>query len=176
MKINLRSTILRSPQGQEIIIPNKEVLQSALINYSHSGMRRIDLNCGVAYGDDLDQVKEIAIKAIEEANLNIPAHRPVEFFYTEFGGSSVDFIIRFWQNQTAQGEYLEAKSNAIIALKKAFDSNGITIPFPITTLDFGVVGGMGINEIYPPKKVFSYPNNSRKNGQKNGKIPQSSAS
>lgn len=168
-KINLRSTIILSPEGQKIIIPNKEVLQSALINYSHSGMRRIDLECGVAYGDDLEKVKEIALNAIKEADLNIPAYKSIEFFYTSFGGSSVDFVIRFWQNQTNQTTYLQAKSDAIIALKKAFDKQGITIPFPITTLDFGVVGGMGINEIYPPKKVFNHPFNNRKNGQNKSK-------
>lgn len=168
-KINLRSTIILSPEGQKIIIPNKEVLQSALINYSHSGMRRIDLECGVAYGDDLEEVREIALKAIKEADLNIPTYKSIEFFYTSFGGSSVDFVIRFWQNQTAQSTYLQAKSDAIIALKKAFDNQGITIPFPITTLDFGVVGGMGINEIYPPKKVFNHSFNGRKNGQNKSK-------
>ncbi|MFT4761831.1 MAG: small conductance mechanosensitive channel [Paraglaciecola sp.] len=63
--------------------------------------------------------------------------------------------MRFWKQVTAQADYLEAQSQAIIALRKAFDKEGITIPFPIRTLDLGVVGGLPINEIYPPEKVFA---------------------
>ena len=163
-KINLRSTVILLSQGQEVIIPNKEVLQNPLINYSHNGRRRIDITCGVAYGDDLEKVKKVALEAIKNSGLNIRETKPVEFFYTGFGGSSVDFKIRFWKNITAQKDYLEAQSIAIMAIKKAFDKNNITIPFPITTLDFGVVGGMGIDEIYPPKKVFNISNNGTKIG------------
>ncbi len=167
-KINLRSTVILSPQGQEIIIPNKEVLQTPLINYTHNGRRRIDVTCGVAYGDDLEKVKKVAIEAIENSGMNIRETKPIEFFYTGFGDSSINFKIRFWKNITAQKDYLEAQSQAIIALKKAFDAHGITIPFPVTTLDFGVVGGMGINEIYPPKKVFNKSINKSAMNKSNG--------
>lgn len=152
-KINLRSTVVLTPQGQEVILPNKEVLQNPLINYSHNGRRRIDISCGVAYGDDLEKVKKVAIKAIRESGMNIRETYPIELFYTGFGGSSIDFTIRFWKNITDQDDYLAAQSTAIMAIKKAFDENDITIPFPITTLDFGVVGGLPINEIYPPNEV-----------------------
>jgi small conductance mechanosensitive channel len=153
MKINLRSTVILTPQGQEVIIPNKDVLQNPLMNYSHNGRRRIDISCGVAYGDDLETVRKIAIKAIEESDLNLAESRPIQLFFTEFGDSSINFKLRFWKNITEQSDYLEAQDKAIVALKKAFDKNGITIPFPIRTLDFGVVGGLPINEIYPPKKL-----------------------
>lgn len=167
LKINLRSTVILSPQGQEVIIPNKEVLQNPLINFSHNGRRRIDINCGVAYGDDLEKAKKIAINAIENCEIDFNETKPVEFFYTSFGGSSIDFKIRFWKNITAQKDYLEAQSTAIMAIKKAFEKNNITIPFPITTLDFGVVGGLGINEVYPPQKVFKTRNgHNHKNGKK----------
>lgn len=165
LKINLRSTVILSPQGQEVIIPNKEVLQNPLVNFSHNGKRRIDISCGVAYGDDLEKAKAVAIKAIENCEIDINESKPIEFFYTSFGGSSIDFKIRFWKNITAQKDYLEAQSIAIMALKKAFDENNITIPFPITTLDFGVVGGLGLKEIYPPKEVLKNSTN-QKNGRK----------
>jgi len=115
-------------------------------------------------------VKKVAIAAIENSGLDVRETKPIEFFYTSFGGSSIDFTLRFWKNITAQFDYLEAQSTAIMALKKAFDENGITIPFPITTLDFGVVGGLPINEIYPPNKMmnFSAKEKKAKNGQVNG--------
>ena len=163
-KITLRSTIIAQPDGQQVIIPNKDVLQNPLKNYTHNGKRRIELECGVAYGDDLEEVEKIAIKAIEDADFNINETKPIELFFTEFGGSSINFTIRFWKNITSQGDYNAAKHKAIIALKKAFDKNGITIPFPITTLDFGVVGGVRLDEIYP-KKLLKPSNNGKGNGQ-----------
>lgn len=154
-KINLRSTVLLTPKGQEVILPNKEVLQTPLINYSHNGRRRVDIACGVAYGDDLEKVKDIAIQAIKESGMDFRETHPVELFFTKFGSSSIDFTIRFWKNITEQDDYLAAKSTAMIALKKAFDKEGITIPFPITTLDFGVSGDKSIDEIYPLSNVMN---------------------
>ncbi len=152
-KITLRSTVIAQPDGQEVIIPNRDVLQNPLKNFSHNGRRRIELDCGVAYGDDLDKVEEIAINAIKNSGLEFRESEPIEFFYTEFGGSSIDFRIRFWKNIVSQADYFIARHTAIKALKKAFDQNDITIPFPITTLDFGVVGGVRVDDIYPPQKV-----------------------
>ena len=171
LKISLRSTVILTPQGQEVIIPNKEVLQNPMINFSHNGRRRIDISCGVAYGDDLEKVKTIAVNAIVE-DLNFNDSKPVELFFNEFGDSSINFTLRFWKRVTAQADYLEAQSQAIIALKKAFDKEGITIPFPIQTLDLGVVGGLPINEVYPPEKVFARNGNSNQSATKNqnGKV------
>ena len=152
-KITLRSTVLSLPNGQEVIIPNKEVLQNPLKNFSHNGRRRIELDCGVAYGDDLEKVEQIAINAIKNSGLDFRKSSPIEFFYMEFSDSSINFRIRFWENITSQADYYMARHTAIKALKKAFDQNNITIPYPITTLDFGVVGGVRIDDIYSPQKM-----------------------
>jgi small conductance mechanosensitive channel len=148
-KINLRSTILMTPDGQEVVIPNKDVIAEPLVNYSHTNRRRIDLTCGVAYGDDLEKVKKVVMEALENCGFDREEIQPVELFFTEFGDSSINFVLRYWQNISSQGDYLKAKDRAIIAIKKAFDANGITIPFPIRTLDFGVVGGVRLDEVYP---------------------------
>ncbi len=152
-KITLRSTIISQPDGQEVIIPNKEVLQNPLKNFSHNGRRRIELDCGVAYGDDLEKAEEIAINAIKNSGIDFRETKPIEFFYMEFGDSSINFRIRFWKNITSQADYYKARHVAIKALKKAFDQNNISIPYPITTLDFGVVGGVRVDDIYPPQKI-----------------------
>lgn len=156
--INLRSTILRTPDGQEVIIPNKDVVQAPLVNYTHSHKRRIDITCGVAYGDDLEKARELAINAIKKSDkVKYDKNSPVECFFTDFGDSSVNFQLRFWYRFEGQADFMALRSEAIISLKKAFDNNGITIPFPITTLDFGVVGGRNIDDVYPLKAL--------KNGQ-----------
>lgn len=139
-KINLRNTIIHTPQGQLVFIPNKEVYENPFINYTANYERRIDLECGVSYGDDLEKAREVAIEAIESLD-NYNKERGVEFYYDEFGGSSINFDIRFWVHFRKNPDYLSAKSDAIIALTKKFDENDIMIPFPIRTLDFGIRGG-----------------------------------
>lgn len=147
-EINLRTTILDTFQGQRVIIPNQEVLANPLINFSQRGRRRIDLSCGVAYGDDLEKAKEVAIETVESIEYRDES-RDVDLYYNEFGGSSVNFVIRFWVAFTKQTDYLHAQSDSIMRLKRAYDEAGITIPFPIRTLDFGVVGGEKLNEVLP---------------------------
>lgn len=152
-KITLRSTVIAQPDGQVVIIPNKDILQNPLKNFSHPGERRVEIVCGVAYGDDLQEAKGIAIDAIKNSDLELSKQGEIDLFYYEFGDSSINFKLRFWQRIINQSDYLAAQSKAIMAIKTAFDKNNITIPFPITTLDFGVVGGLGIKDIYPPAKV-----------------------
>ena len=134
-RINLRSTVISTPDGQEVVIPNKDVLESPLKNFSHTRRRRIDIPCGVSYEDDLEKVKEVAVEAIQNSGLNINETQPIEIFFTEFGDSSINFTLRFWKNVGEQIDYLAARDAAIIALKKSFDQHGISIPFPIRTLD-----------------------------------------
>lgn len=149
-RINLRTTDILTPEGQMVLIPNKEVFQTPLTNYSETGVRRIDLGVGVSYGDDLEKVKKIAIDSVK----NIPhllKDREIELFYDEFGNSSINFNIRIWIEHSLQKEYVESKSAAIMNIKKAFDENDITIPFPIRTLDFGIKGGEKLSEMMNTK-------------------------
>jgi len=155
-EINLRSTRLRTLQGQVVIIPNADVFTNAVINYS-TGERRVDLQCGVAYGDDLERTREVVLTAVRELD-GVNADREIDFYFEEFGDSSIDFVVRFWIVFARQPDFLEARSEAIIAIKKALDGAGLTIPFPIRTLDFGVVGGERLDEVLP--KSFYEPRRS----------------
>lgn len=145
-EINLRATVLRTASGQHVFIPNKEVFGNALTNYSALGSRRVDLNCGVSYADDLDEVRRVAIRAMEDVSGREP-ERDIDFYYEEFGGSSINFVVRFWiPFSQSHADYLGARSEAVVRLKKAFDESGISIPFPIRTLDFGILGGVPLQE------------------------------
>lgn len=145
-KLNLRNTILQTPQGQIIYLPNKKVFDSPMENFTKNGERRIDLVCGVSYGDDLEKAKRLAIEAVQSLG-SYDDSRDVKFFYTEFGSSSINFQIRFWVNFYRNSDYWTAQSDAIMAIKKKFDENDIMIPFPIRTLDFGIRGGEKLNEM-----------------------------
>ncbi|HEX7181059.1 MAG TPA: mechanosensitive ion channel family protein [Thermoanaerobaculia bacterium] len=145
-EVTLRWTEIISQQGQMVLIPNKQVFENPIMNYSQLGRRRIDLTVGVSYGDDLEKVRRIAMQAVEGVTGRLP-DREIELFYEEFGESSIDFSIRFWIEFKRQTDYLLARSEAILRIKEAFDANGITIPFPIRTLDFVAKGGETLSEI-----------------------------
>lgn len=134
-RINLREIHLKLFTGEDVVIPNKMVIQNPLINFTVNGERRVDLACGVSYSDDLEKVKEVAIAAVKES-VDHDNTKEVEVYYDGFGSSSIDFTLRVWLNLCDKQSYLKARSDAIIALKKAFDREGISIPFPIRTLDF----------------------------------------
>ena len=106
-----------------------------------------NLECGISYGDDLEKVKEVALDAVS-AIKNRDKHRDVEFYFQEFGSSSINFVVRFWVRFQGNPDYWDAKSEAVMALKKAFDENDIMIPFPIRTLDFGIRGGEKLNAMW----------------------------
>lgn len=144
--INLRDTTIITLQGQRLIIPNKQVFQNTIENFTSTGKRRLDFSVGVSYGDDLERVKEITINAVEPLTVRDKT-KEIEFFYDEFGDSSINFNIRIWLKSTEQTHYLEAKSQAIMLIKKAYDHHDITIPFPIRTLDFGIKGGQSLSEM-----------------------------
>ena len=147
--ISLRTTVLRQLTGEHVRIPNKDVLGNPLINFSAAGERRVDLEVGVSYGEDLERVREVALRAVESVAPR-RQERPVELFYEGFGDSSIDFVVRFWIDFARQPDYLAARSAAVIAIKQAFDREGITIPFPIRTLDFAAVGGTTLPDALRP--------------------------
>ena len=145
--INLRATIVKTLDGQHVIIPNKEVLGNSIVNYSLFPQRRVDLSVGISYGDDLKKVRDITLEAIKTLDF-IRHDRPIDLYYNEFGDSSINFKIRYWVDFYNQPDYLKAMSEGIIAIKQAFDDNDIMIPFPIRTLDFGIKGGEKLNEMF----------------------------
>ncbi|MDQ3394989.1 MAG: mechanosensitive ion channel [Bacteroidota bacterium] len=155
-KVNLRSTVILSFQGQMILIPNKDVFQNPLQNYTRTNKRRVDLEVGVSYGEDLEKVKRVTIEAAKKVEGR--TNDEITFFYTGFGDSSIDFTVRVWPQDITQPGYLKLKSDLIMNIKKAFDENDIMIPFPIRTLDFGIKGGEKLNEIIDFKSLNSSKN------------------
>lgn len=149
-EVTLRHTVLMTLQGQDVIIPNKIVAQEPIKNYNKLGMRRVDLSCGVSYGDDLDKVRQITVDAIK-AGVTYDTNREVELYFNEFGDSSINYTLRFWlaDRKSGQADYLSAQSDAIMAIKRAYDDHDIMIPFPIRTLDFGIKGGEKLAEAWP---------------------------
>lgn len=139
-RIDLRTTELKNQQGIQVIIPNKDVFQNALMNYTRNGTRRIDLQVGISYGEDLERVEGLTTAAVKAVD-GVLADKPVEHYYIEFGDSSINYEVRFWIEAISQDHYNRLRSLAIKAIKSVYNKEGITIPFPIRTLDFGIKGG-----------------------------------
>ncbi len=150
-KLNLRNTIMKTVTGQIVYIPNKKVFENPLENFTSTGIRRVDLSCGISYGDDLEKARDIALKAVDQVE-NVLSNKGIEFYYDEFGDSSINFKIRFWVSFVTNPDFWQARSDAIIAITKAFDQNDIMIPFPIRTLDFGIRGGEKLNSMIRSSK------------------------
>ena len=144
-RINLRTIDIRRVTGELVKVPNRKVFENVMIIYTHYGIRRVDVKASVSYGEDLERVQQVVKEAITGIR-GMVDHREVEVVYEEFGDSSINFLVRFWIKYSRQFDYVSARSEAIIKIKKAFDANDIQIPFPIRTLDFGIKAGEKLRE------------------------------
>lgn len=134
-KIELRNTTIRTLDGQWVYIPNKDIFTNMLTDYNGQPNRRVTISAGVSYKDDLEKAEKLTLEAIKQLKQTLK-DEPIDFYYQEFGESSINFIARFWIPFKNQPDFLQAQSDAIKVIKASFDKHGITIPFPIRTLDF----------------------------------------
>jgi len=128
-RIEMRATLLTTLQGLSVIIPNKDVFQNPIINYTRTGDRRMDLQVGVAHEAPLELAQSLALAAARTLENRNEAREP-EVFFTEFIEDSVLFSVRVWLRSADDRTYLAARSTAIMALKQAFDANNIEISLP----------------------------------------------
>ncbi len=145
-RTGLRDTAIETFQGQEVYIPNKDFLQHAFYNFSVLEKRRIDIVIGVSYAEDLEKVEDVVLSTIKNLEGVIDKDKMV-FDYAEFDSSSINFNIRFWIEYPGEPSYFTMRSKAVKAIKRAFDEQDITIPFPIRTLDFGIKGGQKLSQM-----------------------------
>ncbi|WP_149276087.1 mechanosensitive ion channel family protein [Pareuzebyella sediminis] len=135
-EISLRNIVIRTPQNNLVVIPNSNFVDGAFTNYSLTNRGRVFVSCGVGYESNLQQVEDLTLKVINE-NFKQQNDEKVEFYFTEFGDSSINFMVRFWANIRNKKEEHLARHQAVKLIKQHFDSQDINIPFPIRTLDFG---------------------------------------
>lgn len=135
-EISLRNIILKKPDNTVVVIPNSKFIDGSFTNYSLTDRNRVFLSCGVGYESDLQMVEDLTVKVIND-NFEQKNDETVEFFFTEFGDSSINFMVRFWVDVISIKQEHAARHKAIKLIKQHFDERGINIPFPIRTLDFG---------------------------------------
>ena len=142
-RIALRATTIRTFQGPVVIIPNKDILQNPLTNFTRIPERRIELRVGVAYEDDLDKVREVALEAARGVKAR-KADREVEVYFEEFDDSSINLVIYLWVDYKGERDYVAPRSDLLMRVKAALAKNAISIPFPIRTLELDVKGAAAL--------------------------------
>ena len=142
-QVSLITTTIRTIPGQDVFIPNQIIYSGTFTNYSTLKKRRIILKTGVSFGDDLEFVQATALDEIKKIETLLPDEK-VDLYFTNIGNSTLDFVLRFWIKFETNDDFYEAMNEAIMRIKKRFDKEGICLAYPVTTLDFGVKGGVNI--------------------------------
>lgn len=127
-EIQIFHTVLMTPDNKTIILPNGPVSNDTIVNYTREKTRRVDMTFGIGYSDDIDKARGILEGLIQDDKriLKDPEHLVV---IGELADSSVNFTVRVW---AATSDYWDVFFDMHEAVKKAFDSAGISIPFPQT--------------------------------------------
>jgi len=125
-QVQIMTTILKTGDNKKVIVPNSQIMDSIITNYSANDTRRVDMVIGVSYDDDLDKVRKTLeeIIAADDRVLKDPAPN---IAVSELADSSVNFIVRPW---VATADYWPVMWEMTEAIKKRFDKDGISFPFP----------------------------------------------
>jgi small conductance mechanosensitive channel len=135
VQVQLLTTVLKSADNKQIVVPNGQIMNSIITNYSAHPTRRIDMLVGVSYDDDIETVRS-TIRELVEADERILAEPACQIVVAELGESSVDINVRPWVDTD---NYWPVKFDLTEKIKTRFDEVGISIPFP--QRDIHIVAG-----------------------------------
>lgn len=135
LSIDFLSVKLRTFDNRLVRIPNETMLKSEFANLTKFPIRRVDLNIGVAYKEDVNKVRRILFEVADRNPLCLDEPRPF-FFYRGYGDSALQFLFGVWATQE---NFFEVQTRLYMEIKEAFDRAGIEIPFPHLSLYTGSV-------------------------------------
>ncbi|BFM21167.1 mechanosensitive ion channel family protein [Gilvimarinus japonicus] len=124
--ISIFTTTLNTPDNKEVIVPNGQIYNDNITNYSKLPTRRVDMVFGISYGDDIKKAKEI-MERVVKADERVLAEPAPTIAVSELADSSVNFVVRPWVKTS---DFWPVKFDLVENIKLAFDEGGITIPFP----------------------------------------------
>jgi small conductance mechanosensitive channel len=124
--MSLVNTTFMTLDNQRLIVPNNLIWQSVITNVTAQRVRRIDLMFGISYDDDIDKAEEILSDIVESHEAVLDKPEPMIHLH-ELGDSSVNFIVRPW---VKTDDYWDTYWDVTKAVKKRFDEEGISIPYP----------------------------------------------
>ena len=124
--IQIFSTVLKTPDNKIVVVPNGSIMNGSIVNYSDQDTRRIDLIIGCSYEDDIDKVRSVLEDILKKEKRVLKDPKP-QIAVTELADSSVNFIFRPWVKRV---DYLPVYYSLLEEVKKRFDKEGISIPYP----------------------------------------------
>ncbi|MBU2547155.1 MAG: mechanosensitive ion channel [Proteobacteria bacterium] len=125
-KIQIFTTQVKTPDNKTIIIPNAKLTEGNIVNYSTKGTRRLDMVFSIGYGDDIDKAKAIMAAVLDEDPRVLKDPAPT-IGLLELANSSVNFAVRPWVQSS---DYWNVHFEVTEKIKKRFDEEGVSIPFP----------------------------------------------
>lgn len=128
-KLNARYVSVITRDGREFLIPNEDLITNQVINWSYSDKNiRLEIKFGVSYDSDPHLVRKIAVEAATDVERVLSSPAPV-CHLVEFGDSSIDFVLRFWIIDPAEG-VVNIKGKVFLALWDTLKEHDVKIPFP----------------------------------------------
>jgi len=125
-QVQILTTVLKTGDNKQIIVPNGQIMDSIITNYSANDTRRVDMVVGVSYDDNLDKVRD-TIQELVAADDRILDEPACTIAVSELADSSVNFVVRPWVKTS---DYWGVMFDLTEAIKKRFDKEGIAFPFP----------------------------------------------
>ncbi|MBT8080884.1 MAG: mechanosensitive ion channel [Gammaproteobacteria bacterium] len=125
-EVDVFTTTLRTPDKTKIIIPNGQIMNAEITNYTEAEDRRLDLEVGIGYGDDIDSARRVLMDAVKASEYVLDEPAP-KVSVASLGDSSVNLAVRPWVKSAT---YAPASHEVTERIKKALDAAGISIPFP----------------------------------------------
>ena len=125
-KIQVFTTQLTTPDNKTVIVPNSRIMADTITNYSTLDKRRVDMAFGVSYGDNIDTVRSVIKDVLDRDGRILDDPAPM-IVVSSLGDSSVNFTVRAWVKTP---DYWGVFFDTIETVKKRFDEEGISIPFP----------------------------------------------
>ncbi|WP_261841647.1 mechanosensitive ion channel family protein [Aliamphritea ceti] len=125
-QITIFSTVMRTVDNKEVIVPNGAIYSGVITNYSARDTRRVDMVFGIGYDDDLKKAKALLEEIINSDSRVLKDPAPV-IAVSELADSSVNFVVRPWVNAA---DYWDVLFETTETVKLRFDAEGISIPYP----------------------------------------------
>jgi small conductance mechanosensitive channel len=126
LQVQILTTMLKTADNKLIVVPNGQIMSGIITNYSAHETRRVDMVVGVSYEDDIDKVRA-TIQELIDADERILKDPECLIAVSELADSSVNFTVRPW---VKGADYWGVKFDLTEAIKKRFDKDGISFPFP----------------------------------------------
>lgn len=134
-EIQLRSTTIRTFSGLHLMIPNRDVIQKPLINYSLTPERRIELEFFIDHNSDLEITHKATFDAISKISYLYPG-KPVEIYFNDVKYTAVKISVWFWIDNHSPPGYMVARHDAIFNIITALKENSISLVLPLTVENF----------------------------------------